>query len=243
MAKQQHLSRAPITEALIDIRVTLPTQTREIEHLTGLDEKLRNQYPDKKTIQEFQYKVELGSSQAEETSSKPLGFRYTSADGTQVIQATLSGLTFSRLPPYQDWQKLREEANKVWSIYLYHVRPENITRVAARYINKLTLPGPHIDFDQYLNYVPIVPRALPQMLAGFFSRIVVPDEKAQCTGIITQSFQPSPSEIAIVLDIDVFREKVFADEKEVWVTIDHLRDFKNLIFFDSITEETVKLYQ
>lgn len=243
MAKQQHLSKAPITEALIDMRVTLPTQTRDIKHLTGLDEKFLNQYPDKKTIQEFQYKVELGLSHAEEASSNPIGFRYTSADSTQVIQATLSGLTFSRLPPYQDWSKLREEANRVWSIYSDHVRPENITRVAARYINKLTLPGPHIDFDQYLNYVPIVPKALPQVLTGFFSRIVVPDEKAQCTAIITQFFQPSPSEVAVVLDIDVFREKVFADDQEAWETIGHLRDFKNLIFFDNITEETVKLYQ
>ncbi|MEK6804229.1 MAG: TIGR04255 family protein [Nitrospirota bacterium] len=243
MAKQQHLSRAPITEALIDIRVTLPAKAREINHLAGLDESFRSQYPDKKTIQRFQYKVELGASHSEETSSKPLGFRYTSADSSQVIQATSSGLTFSRLPPYQDWSKLRQEGNRVWKIYSDHVRPETITRVAVRYINKLTLPGPHIDFDQYLNYVPIVPKALPQVLGGFFSRIVVPDEKAQCVAIITQHFQPSPSEIAVLLDIDVFREKVFAGDEEAWATLDHLRDFKNLIFFDSITEKTVKVYE
>ena len=31
MANQQHLSKAPIEEALIDIRVTLPKHTRECD--------------------------------------------------------------------------------------------------------------------------------------------------------------------------------------------------------------------
>jgi uncharacterized protein (TIGR04255 family) len=242
MAKQQHLSKAPITEALIDIRVTLPKHTREIDYLAALDEKLRDLYPDKKTIKEFRYKVNFDEPETEEKTSKQLGFRYTNADNTQVVQSTLNGFTFSRLPPYQDWPKLREDAQRVWSIYSDHVQPESITRVAARYINKLKFLGPHIEFNDYLRYVPVVPGALPQALAGFFSRIVVPDERAERVAIVTQLFQPSPAEIAVVLDIDVFREKVFADDQEAWSVIEHLRDFKNLIFFDSITEETVKLY-
>ena len=61
MAKQRHLSKAPITEALINIQVMLPTHTRTVEHLAALDEKFRDQYPDKKTIEEFQYKFEAGA--------------------------------------------------------------------------------------------------------------------------------------------------------------------------------------
>lgn len=243
MAKQQHLSKAPIDEALIDIRVTLPKHTRELEHFAALDEKFRDQYPDKKTINEFHYRVNFDHPETEEKTSKQLGFRYTSADNIQVIQATLNGFTFSRLSPYQDWTQLREEARRVWRIYSDHVQPENITRVATRYINKLKFSGAHVDLDHYLNYVPVVPKALPQVLDGFFSRVVVPDAKVHCTAILTQQLQPSPSEVAVILDIDVFREKVFADEEEAWRTIDTLRDIKNLIFFDSITEETVTLYK
>jgi len=244
MATAQHLSKAPITEALIDIRATLPQRTREIAHLAALGEQYREQYPNKKDIHEIHYRVEFGSSPTDKKSSAQIGFRYTSAENAQVIQATLNGFTFSRLPPYQDWNRLRAEARSAWGIYANHVRPENITRVAARYINKLVFPGPHVDFDRYLNYVPVVPKVLPQALGGFFSRVVVPDEKAQCVAIITQMFQPSfSSEIATILDIDVFREKVFTDEEEVWSTIEALRAFKNQIFFDSITEATVDLYK
>jgi uncharacterized protein (TIGR04255 family) len=47
----------------------------------------------------------------------------------------------------------------------------------------------------------------------------------------------------VILDIDVFRAKIFADEGEAWGVIDTLREVKNLIFFDSITEKTVNLYK
>ena len=243
MAKQRHLSKAPITEALFDFRATLPPETRRIEHLAALGETYKDQYPEKKDIHEFAYKVEFGTPHKDEKSSKHLGFRYANPDNTQVIQTTLGGLTFSRLHPYQKWPKLRDEAKRAWQGYAEHVRPENITRLAVRYINKLSLPGPHVDFDDYLNYTPVVPKALPQSLGGFFSRIIVPDSKGECTAIITQQFQPGekPSEIAVMLDIDAFREKVFTDEREIWETFEVLRNFKNLIFFDSITEKCAKL--
>jgi uncharacterized protein (TIGR04255 family) len=245
MARQRHLSRAPITEALIDIRVTLPSESREVASLDGLTDKYRRDYPEKKTIHEVQYKFDFAASEKDERTSTELGFRYTNAANNQVIQATRSGLTFSRLAPYEEWSKLRDEARKVWDIYSDHVSPENITRVAVRFINKLNLPSPLVDFDQYLNYVPRVPTALPQFLGGFFSRIVVPDDKAECVSIITQSFQPDPkpSEIYVFLDIDTFRQKVIVDYDEAWQALEKLRSFKNLIFFDNITEECARLYE
>lgn len=243
MATQQHLSKAPITEALIDLRVTLPKHTGMLEHLAGLKEKLHEQYPDKKNIEQFMYHFEIGPPQIDRRTSTQLGFRFANTDSNQVIQATLNGFTFSRLPPYLEWSKLLEETQRVWRIYSDHVRPENITRVATRYINKLILPGPPVDFEHYLSYVPIVPKVLPQTVAEFSSRLVVPDEKAQTIAIITQQFQPSPTETAVILDIDVFKEKIFASEDEAWMAIHNLREFKNLIFFDSITDKTVTLYK
>lgn len=241
-AKQRHLSRAPITEALIDIRVTLPKEARTMEHLAGLDAQFRDLYPERKEIKEVQFKVNIDHAEGDEKTSTQLGFRYTNTEGTQVIQAAINGFTFSRLPPYEDWAKLKEEAERTWRIYSDHVQPETITRVATRYINKLVLPGPALDFDDYLRYVPKVPKVLPQVIGPFLSRIVAGDSQQELTVIITQSFQPSPTEISVILDIDAYRIKVFTDEHEAWNVIDRLRDFKNRIFFDSITEKTAKLF-
>jgi uncharacterized protein (TIGR04255 family) len=243
MAKQQHLSKAPIAEALIDIRATLPSTTRNMAHLATLADKFPD-YSEKKTIQEFQYRMKFGDPPTEQRTSQSLGYRLANRENTQVIQAAIGGLVFSRLPPYQEWAQLRDEAKRVWKVYADHVRPENITRVATRYINKLQLTGP-LDFDRYLNYVPKVPSALPQLLGGFFSRVMVPDPKSECTAVITQVFQPTQklSEITVILDIDVFREQLVTDEADVWSTLEQLRNLKNLIFFDSISEECVRLYR
>jgi uncharacterized protein (TIGR04255 family) len=244
MATQQHLSKAPIEEALIDIRVTLPKQTRELDHLAALEHKFRDEYPDKKRMMEHRYKVNFEHQEADEKTSNQVGFRYTNADNTQVIQASLNGFTFSRLPPYQDWTQLREKAQRAWNIYSGHVQPENISRVATRYINKFKFPpNTPVELDEYLNYVPVVPKVLPPIVNGFISQIVVPYESAQCVAVISQQLQLGPFERSVILDIDIYREKVFADEEEAWKAIATLRDVKNLIFFDNITEKTVTLYK
>lgn len=244
MANQQHLSKAPIEEALIDIRVTLPKHTRELEHLAALEQKFRDEYPDKKSMMELRYRVNFGHQETDEKTSNQVGFRYTNADNTQVIQASLNGFTFSRLPPYQDWTQLWEEAQRAWNIYSAHVLPENISRVATRYINKFKFPpNTPVELDEYLHYMPVVPKVLPQIVNGFISQIVVPYETAQCVAVISQQLQLGPSERSVILDIDVFREKFFADEEEAWKAIATLRDVKNLIFFDSITRKTVTLYK
>lgn len=242
-AKPRHLSRAPITEAVIDIRATLPKASRTLEYLAALNTQFGEPYLDRKDIKEFQYRVQLDHPEVDEKISTKLGFRYTNAKCTQVIQATVNGFTFSRLPPYEDWDKLKEEAERTWNIYSAHVRPETITRVAVRYINKLVLPGPVIELDHYLRYVPKVPKVLPQVLDAYLSQIVVHDPHGGLTAIVIQSSPPSPTEVSPILDIDVFRERVFADADEAWDAIDRLRNFKNQVFFDCITEKTAKLFE
>ena len=121
---------------------------------------------------------------------------------------------------------------------------KTLSRVATRYINKFKFPpNTPVELEEYLHYMPVVPKVLPQIVNGFISQIVVPYETAQCVAVISQQLQLGPSERSVILDIDVFREKFFADEEEAWKAIATLRDVKNLIFFDSITRKTVTLYK
>ncbi len=243
MARQRHLSRAPITEALIDVRVKLPVETQVVTLIHSLQERIRERFPREKQIQHVQYEYAIGPPPKEKTTASNIGYRYDSIDGRQVIQAKLDGFTFSWLKPYETWEILRREAYSMWQLYQEIMKPEAITRVATRYINQIQIPGPLIDFDHYLTAGPRVPKALPQALGSFLTRIVVPDEKNQVTAIITQIFQPGPNPqvIPVILDIDVFKEKLFENESVAWDTIDSLKSVKNLVFFDSITEKTAEL--
>ena len=245
MTRQRHLRRAPITEALIDLRVKLPAEKQNPTLIQDLHNKIREQFPQEKEIRDFQVEFEVGPPPHQKTKSSHVGYRYDSHEGRRVVQAKIDGFTFSWLKPYEDWGSLRREAHAMWVLYRELMQPDAITRVATRFINQIEIPGPLIDFDHYLTAAPVIPKALPQVLGSFLTRLVVPDERNQITAIITQMFQPGANKqaIPVVLDIDVFKEKLFENENDAWDTIESLRDFKNLAFFDSITEKTTELFE
>lgn len=240
MAKYAHLSRAPITEALIDIRIKL-REDLTVDKLNDIYKSISSQYPDRREHRQFQSRFELKESepsQAVVEIDKVDGYLCTSADKKQIVQLRLDGFTFSRLQPYENWERLRDEAKRLWKIYQESTSPE-ITRVALRYINKFDIPQPFKDFSDYLAAAPIVPRALPQGLSSFLTRLVISESSIDAIAIVTQALEQTvdPKFVPIILDIDVFRQTPAGmSEDEAWKLIEKLRDFKNKIFFESITE-------
>lgn len=252
MAKERYLRHAPITEALIDIRVKLPAEKQDMVLLKTLSSMLEKEYPGQfpppKDLQDIQMRFEPGPPPIQETKNTPVGFRYDSKDRKKVIQTRVDGFTFSWLKPYENWETVRGHAHSIWQLYRDLMRPESITRVATRFINQIDIPGPAIDFDDYLTAAPVIPKGLPQAYSDFLTRIVLPDVKNDLTVIVTQVFQPgiNPSVVPVVLDIDVFQSKLIENiggswDKIAWETIDGLRAVKNRVFFESITEKTAEL--
>lgn len=247
MVVPKHLPRAPITEALIDIRVKLPEGV-DIARLKTIHASISKEYPQVKERIRGGVKFKLEERSVETTPIIDVyGYQYISSDNKQVIQVRLDGFTFSRLKPYETWENLRKEAYRLWEVYASLFSPEYITRVALRYINCLEIPLlPSIEFKDYLVAPPEVPGKLPQGISSFLTRVVIPIPSLGATAIIIQALEDisDPSIIPIILDIDVFKEAQFdANGKDAWVTIDKLHDLKNEIFFQSITEKTEALFQ
>lgn len=245
MSDFPHLPNAPITEALIDIRVQ-HSPDMNIERIRPFHEKFKEDFPETKTRFRFEGKFDLGEEESTVTTevNQPNGFFYTSADEKRVLQARLDGFTFSRLKPYETWEALSGEALSYWNMYSEFTQPLSISRVAVRYINRLELPFPFKDFSEYLNAAPTIPKYLPQELLGFLTRIVVPFPENGCMAIITLSLDsiPDGNNLPILFDIDVFKEDNFdRDGKKAWETIHELRRVKNRIFFESITDKMLEL--
>lgn len=169
---------------------------------------------------------------------------FTSADGRQIVQARLDGFTFNRLRPYKEWESFRDEARALWERYCEIARPEVVSRVALRFINKIEMPLPLRDFKEYILTIPEVAPGLPQGLSGFLMRLVIPDEHSDSIAIITETIEPPQGDrLPLILDIDVFRERAFAPHEEgIWEAFEHLRTLKNEIFFKSITDRAKGLF-
>jgi len=240
------LRKAPITEALIDIRVKLRAEI-DIKNVNSIHEPIKKEYPEKQEqrISQIQFELKVGEELVKPVSSKMIGYRYISADKRQIFQARLDGFTFSRLHPYINWEELRNEAHRLWLLYKNITQPDLITRVALRYINNLSIPLPIRDFSDYLTAPPVVPEELPQGVISFLTRIVIHEPSIGANAIITQALEPGVVEIApVILDIDVskFRPEGI-EEKDVWNTLEKLRHFKNQIFFGSITSRLKEMYE
>lgn len=131
-------------------------------------------------------------------------------------------------------------------MFLETVSPEQITRIALRYINHLFIPGPLIDLDDYLTAGPVIPEKLPQGVSSFLTRVVIHEPTTKASAIITQALEKivQPDIIPIILDIDVIKESQFeVNYEEVWESFEKLRDFKNRVFFESITDKTLELFE
>src|SRR5687768_4694924 len=111
----EHLARAPIAEAVIDLRARAEAPWEEADVTRRLRE-LLPEYPTFKRVSGVSFTAQLSLAPGEgEQSVAPLaatdhgwlGVRAESADGRLVAMFTRDGFSLSRLAPYQDWNTFR----------------------------------------------------------------------------------------------------------------------------------------
>lgn len=242
-----HLANAPIVEAVIDWRAKLPA-TFEIAQLKRVEDLISRGYSDVEEQQQFEHLLRVAESEPQQ-SFRQLGvqaYRYRSPDGTRIAVLKRDGFSFSRLKPYTSWEEVFAEALTLWGIYSSLVKPEEISRIAVRYINRLLLPLPIPNFAEYLTAPPTLPGKIPQLLSAFMTQTVVHEPGSDIAARITQAIESGPveEELPILLDIDVFINKSFSPENDDWWDLfAGLRAMKNRIFFASLTTKTVELFQ
>jgi uncharacterized protein (TIGR04255 family) len=238
-----HYEKAPIIEALIDIRVELSGPT--LEQLESIHNTVKRQYPGKAARAYVQGVLSWGTEVSAVSNQRLVGYSFSSEDGRQIFQARLDGLTFGRLRPYGSWPELRDEARRLWEIYREISTPQKITRVAVRYINQIDIPIRQIDYKDYFRTTPEVSSALPQGLSGFFMQLHFPQPDFEGILILTQTAvpPPSPDTNSVILDLDVFRQQMdITSDEEVWNLLEILRERKNEFFEASITDRTRALF-
>jgi uncharacterized protein (TIGR04255 family) len=247
MAIYRHLHNAPIIEAIIDIRTKLASNF-DLTKFSLLKQKLGENYPQMEERRTFSASIKLRGKEVEQIlDNKGLqGYLFKSVDGRNVAQFRRDGFTFSRLKPYTNWNGVITEAKRLWKFYVDEALPEIIPRIAVRYINRLEIPLPINDFEEYLTSPPTIPKSLPQGVSHFLVKITICDEKLEAMANIIQALEKSskPEHVNIILDIDVFKQEESGfNRDEIWQNFEQLRDLKNRIFFDSITEKTAGLFE
>jgi uncharacterized protein (TIGR04255 family) len=239
--------KAPIVEAVLDIQVE-PAEGMNMEQIGTFFDHVKGRYPEKELRAKGSAVIRISPQRPsmDEPSVQPVGYLYRSPEGKKAVQARIDGYTFNKFNPYSNWGAFSIEARELWQHYVETAKPNRLKRLALRYINRVEIPLPIRDFKDYLLTIPEIAPNLPQALAHFIMRLVVPNPEIEATAVINVVMErPLDTQmLPIIFDIDVFKITNHpGNSEEIWHDFDQLRIFKNEIFFNSITDKAKELFQ
>lgn len=247
MATIRHLARAPIVEALLDIRVTLPgaPSYKTLEPFAHL---VAEKYPSRRERHQVlaQWQTTPQGEITHSGSRTPVGYLLTSADGTEVVQARTDGFSFSRLEPYTSWHEVKAEAKRLWEAYIEVASPDVATRLALRYINRIPLPLPIPDFAEYVTTGPTIAADLPQSLSNFFFNATIPIPEMDMVVVISETIEQvtDDEKLPLIFDIDASSSVPMEPaDSAIWKKFDELCELKDKVFFSSVTDKALELFK
>lgn len=247
MMNWERFPKAPISEAILDIAVQFASPV-DLARLETFQELIHERYPVKRNRVTWQGQIQLEEERfAQEVRRGAQGFMFRSADDTRVVQVRQDGFTFNWLKRYDSWEGLRDEARPHWERYKEIFRPEAVSRLGLRYINRIEIPLPISDFREYVKTAPDVAPGLPQGLSALFLRLEIPDLTRGVVAIITETMQPPVDDgkrLPFIFDIDIVCGATFEPSSPaIWDKFEHMREYKNEIFFASVTERAKEMFR
>ena len=248
----EHFPKAPIVEAVIDVRARATTAFEESSVRSHLDTKLKG-YRFLDSQREFRHELQL-QAEGGNPPSQMLhdlgwkGLRFRSTDEKHIAQFNRDCFVFSRLEPYTDWQQLSIEGLKVWDIFKELAQPTEIHRLGLRFINRVLLPQGELRFEDYIQPAPVSPIGMDLPFHGFMHHdtLAVPGHPYAITVIRTIQLPPNSGGpgVALILDIDVFTTQgIRLDEAMIVHHLNEMRWVKNKIFFGSVTDKARELFR
>ena len=197
----------------------------------------------------WQGRIAVGGAGVQQAVARAAeGFMFRTADQQRAVQARQDGFTYNWLKPYRTWDELRKEARTHWERYRDLFRPEAVTRLGLRYINRIELPLPLSDIRDYVKTAPDIADGMPQGVSSLFMRLEIPDATSGLLAILTETIE-APTEgnkqhLPLIFDVDVVRSATFApDSLSIWETFEAMRQYKNQIFFTSMSERAKEMFR
>ncbi|MCY3827096.1 MAG: TIGR04255 family protein [Candidatus Dadabacteria bacterium] len=235
------LPRAPIVEAVLDLRVVSSAEWDESSLQSQLEERLPD-YPKHDTVQETEVQLspETGTNVVKDFVH--VGLKCQSEDSFYVVQFNKDSFVFSRLKPYENWEKFSREALRLWKIYCELLEPTEIGRIGLRFINRLAIKqGQRIELADYYKRPPLPIEGLNWLLSGYLHRDVLQIPGTPYSVNVIKTVQRTQQEAGLLLDIDVFMQKSLnCGEIQVSKYMDEMRWVKNKAFFSNLTKKALE---
>ncbi|MGR9156030.1 TIGR04255 family protein [Rhizobium leguminosarum] len=241
-------SRPPIVEAVIEVQFAeSPLSKRDMERFI---KKTGRKYPVSELMldYDFGFRIANGQAKASEAKLRSEWFRCMGHDVADILNIRPTSLVTARTAPYESWEVLFASFAQDFEILRKVAGFKRVTRIGARYINRIDVPSPQsvpVDPRRYLTIFPHLPFSSYPHFAAHLSNVQFKDEEG--TNVIVRAGQADPvliNHTSLLLDIDVFIfEEVPLKIDSVLHLYDKLRHAKNRLFEAMTTAEGRALFQ
>ena len=245
--KWPHLSKAPITEAIIDFQFA-DTENIEFDNIKSLEEILVKDFPEiqPKRISKITTMISPAGPVTEISDEGFHGIVCSSEDNIKVIQILTDRFALSYLKPYSNWIEFESDVLGYWQIVQKKLSISALKRIGVRFINKIEMDLPVLDFNDYFRSIPQIDPELPQSLLGFHQQFAFQFPDKNSLAIVALNFEniDQTKQVAnMLLDIDVgYTGLMDTGAARLKKILSELRDYKNLIFYKMITQKVVEKY-
>lgn len=187
--------------------------------------------------------IPLGKSQLKGTSDAMIkSYIYLTPDQKERVEILEDTLTYVSELPYDGWDNFVARVENVLTILSDVLGNVEITRTSIRFVNRFQLeefgtPDEYFTTVISKNGEPLYP--LSQY--GFRLQYEVP--RTNIYAIVNQLVEKDiPNNYTYFLDIDVLdKQSLYFEKETILSNLSNLREVKNKIFFDSITDKTKAL--
>lgn len=250
MANARALRNPPIQEAVIQFQFEGVNLDKKL--LASLAEPYVAKGWVQEEIHNFETALNHKSDGVELLSSGAIfiGLVVRDPEGRHLVQLRTDSLAVSNARHYESWEALEDRARIAFEEFVAVASPPAVSRLSARFINRIPSFGELQDFDQILERPPLTVEGFPgATVADFLRRHVITGLDGGFTanltiGTVTKEPGEDSAGKALVIDTDVFKslqaEPAFETLRPELGT---LRSIKNRLFFGSLKEELVEKFQ
>lgn len=245
------LKNPPINEAIIEVRIAPEGDPVKQDELFKLSEQFENQLPVRKTRRNRNINVEESTVPGEEGDKKIIqtdsffGYLLCSKDELDRVQFGKRVFSVHRVRPYLNWELLLSKFQSFWPAYREVVGDSRIVRLGVRFVNEFDIPIAEDGntLEKHFSAHPMIPPRWPKVMSDYSAQFTLHDQPNSVQ--VSQFWSDNRNgRFGVSLDIDAFAVVDMKPvDSEIIERLNDLRDLKNRIFFDSFTEETVKLFE
>ena len=246
--KWPNLAKPPVVTAIFQIK--FDREAVRVEDFLKCDGALKRLFPRRNENIESSLsfspstKIPLGKAHVSGvTDTRRVGYVYFTTDQKEKLTLSETDITYTTENSYEGWGMFKDFVLNMLSIIQPVMENVTIRRTSIRFINQfnfVVFDDPTLYFNTLITSSKNEGNLLyPLMKYGFK---LTYDIEENVYSIVNQNVEHLPDKFAYIFDIDVLnRNNLIFEINSISDILEQLRNIKNEIFFENVTEKTLEL--